>query len=268
MSHPLITLTTDFGLRDPWVGSTKGVMLSICPQASLVDLSHEIPRHDVAAAVYLLNRCLPYFPSRTVHFVVVDPGVGGARRPLVCSTHGHYVVGPDNGLFADLCGSDPSSECFEIAASDYLLTPPSQSPTFQGRDAFAPVAAHLAKGTPPAAFGPRVLDPIRTRVAPIASDAKGEVVWVDRFGNLISNLRPDGAIENAVVELMGRRLPIVTRYEQGPPDRPCALVNSDRVVEVFVNQGDAARMLGATVGTTITLVKQGRDRVTPLEPPE
>jgi S-adenosylmethionine hydrolase len=254
----LVTLTTDFGVKDPFVGSMKGVILSICPEAVLVDLSHEIPRHSVAAAVYVLNQCLRYFPHGTVHLVVVDPGVGSARRPLACSAHGHYVVGPDNGLFGDLRQTDPASECFEIAGREFLLTSPSGSPTFQGRDVFAPAAAHLARGIPLSAFGPRISDPVRIRTAPATSGARGEIVWIDRFGNLISNLRPVGASENLVVEVMGREAPLVRHYEQAPKDFPAALVNSDQVVEVFVNRGDAAALLGATIGTPITLAKQTR----------
>lgn len=254
---PLVTLTTDFGVKDPWVGSMKGVILSICPGAVLVDLSHEIPRHAVAGAAYVLNRCLKYFPQRTVHLVVVDPGVGSARRPLVCSAHGQYLVGPDNGIFADLCHSDPTSECFEITASEFLLAPPAGSPTFQGRDVFAPAAAHLAQRVPLSAFGPRVSDPARIRTALAASGVQGEIVWIDRFGNLISNLHPVGSPEHHLaVEVMGRKAPLVGHYAQGPHDLPAALINSDQVVEIFVNRGDAATALGATIGTRIALVKR------------
>lgn len=255
---PVITLTTDFGLRDPWVGSMKGVILSICPDAALVDLTHEIPRHAVSAAGFVLNRCLKYFPPGTIHLVVVDPGVGSTRRPLVCSTRGHHVVGPDNGLFGDISQRDPLSACFEIAASEYLLSPPSRSPTFQGRDVFAPVAAHLARGTASSAFGPPVIDPVRSDGVRAASTLTGEIVWIDRFGNLISNLHPAGSLNDWVVEVMGREVPIVGHYEEAPQGLPAALLNSDQVVEVFVNRGDAANTLGATIGTQIALVKPAK----------
>ncbi len=250
----LITLTTDFGLRDPWVGSMKGVILSICPDAALVDLSHEIPRHSVSAAAYVLNRCRKYFPPETIHLVVVDPGVGGARRPLVCFANKQYVVGPDNGLFSDLHEGDPESECFEVTAGEYVLAPPSLSPTFQGRDVFAPVAAHLARGVPASAVGRRVFDPARIQGSGAASDMKGEIVWIDRFGNLISNVHPVGSLQHTVVSVMGREVPIVTHYEQAPQGVPAALVNSDQVVEIFVNRGDASDALGAVIGTPIALV--------------
>jgi S-adenosylmethionine hydrolase len=232
----------------------KGVVLSICPEAVLVDLSHEIPRHDVSAAAYVLNRCRKYFPPRTIHLVVVDPGVGGARRPLVGVAHGQYLVGPDNGLFADFHDSDPTSQCFEITSGEYLLAPPSLSPTFQGRDVFAPAAAHLARGVPASAFGRRVYDPARIHTSGTSSGLAGAVVWVDRFGNLISDLHPEGSVQHMVVSVMGRELPIVACYEQAPQGLPAALVNSDQVVEIFVNRGDAAESLGAAIGTPITLV--------------
>lgn len=254
----LVTLTTDFGLKDPWVGSMKGVILSICPETVLVDLSHEIPRHAVSAAAYVLNRCMNYFPPGTIHLVVVDPGVGSARRPLVCSAHRQNVVGPDNGLFGDLHESDPASECFEIATGEYVLTPSSLSPTFQGRDVFAPVAAHLARGTPLSAFGPRVFNPVRIQPPRAASDVTGEIVWIDRFGNLISNLHPAGSLDDMVVEVMGREVPIVAHYEQAPQGLPAALVNSDQVVEIFVNRGDASDALRASIGTPIALVTHQR----------
>lgn len=252
----VVTLTTDFGLKDPFVGSLKGVILSICPDAVLVDLSHEIPRHAVAGAAYVLNRCRRYFPQGTVHLAVVDPGVGSARRPLVGSAHGQYLVGPDNGIFAEFFGDDPSSECVEITARAFLLAPPSESPTFQGRDVFASVAAYVARGVPLNAFGPRVSDPVRIAPAPATETREGEIVWVDRFGNLISNLRPTGSAGNLAVDVMGRNALFVAHYAQGPQDRPAALVNSDQVVEIFVNRGDAAAATGATIGTPVRLVKR------------
>lgn len=255
---PVITLTTDFGLKDPWVGSMKGVILSICPDAALVDVSHDIPRHAVSGAAYLLNQCLKYFPPGTVHLVVVDPGVGSARRPLVCSAFGHRIVGPDNGLFGEIVRRDPLSSCFEIAADDYVLVPPSRSPTFQGRDVFAPAAAHLARGIPPDAFGPRVMDPVRADMVGGGSASSGEIVWVDRFGNLISNLRPAESIADLVVEVMGREVPIASHYAEGLQGLPAALVNSDGVVEIFVNRGDAAITLGAAIGTRIALVSPAK----------
>ena len=250
MARPIITLTTDFGLRDPSVGSVKGVILSIHPDAVLVDLTHDLPRHAIASASYVLSMAARYFPAGSIHLAVVDPGVGSARRPLVCSAGGRWYVGPDNGIFAEACQRDPSSECHEIVDPRYCLKPPRSSPTFQGRDVFAPAAAWLARGTPPGAFGPRVTDP----VGPAFSPRPGGIIWVDRFGNLISGIEPDAGVEGMVVSVAGREVPFVTHYAEGPPDAPAALVNSDGLVEVFVNRGDAAALLGASIGAPAALI--------------
>ncbi len=250
MDRPIITLTTDFGLRDPSVGSVKGVILSIHPDAVLVDLTHDLPRHAIASASYVLNMAATYFPAGSIHLAVVDPGVGSARRPLICSAGGRWYVGPDNGVFAEVRRGDPSSECHEIADLRFGLKPPRSSPTFQGRDVFAPAAAWLARGTPPGAFGPRVTDP----VGPASSARQGEIVWIDRFGNLISGIAPDAGVEGFVVSVAGREIPFVTHYAEGPPDAPAALVNSDGLVEVFVNRGDAAALLGASIGSPVALI--------------
>ena len=250
MDRPIITLTTDFGLRDPSVGSVKGVILSIHPDVALVDLTHDLPRHAIASASYVLKMAARYFPAGSIHLAVVDPGVGSARRPLICSAGGRWYVGPDNGVFAEVCRGDPSSECHEIADPRFCLKPPRSSPTFQGRDVFAPAAAWLARGTPSSAFGPRVTDP----VGPASSLRQGEIIWIDRFGNLISGIAPDAGVAGMAVSVAGREVPFVTHYAEGPPDAPAALVNSDGLVEVFVNRGDAAALLGASIGTPVALI--------------
>lgn len=256
MDRPIITLTTDFGLRDPSVGSVKGVILSIHPDVALVDLTHDLPRHAIASASYVLKMAATYFPAGSIHLAVVDPGVGSARRPLICSAGGRWYVGPDNGIFAEVRRGDPSSECHEIADPRFCLKPPRSSPTFQGRDVFAPAAAWLARGTPPSAFGPRVTDPLDLESSQPAGAAtrRGAVVWVDRFGNLISGIAPDAGVEGFVVSVAGREIPFVTHYAEGPPDAPAALLNSDGLVEVFVNRGDAAALLGASIGAPVALI--------------
>jgi hypothetical protein len=261
VDRPIITLTTDFGLRDPSVGSVKGVILSIHPDVALVDLTHDLPRHAIASASYVLKMAATYFPAGSIHLAVVDPGVGSARRPLICSAGGRWYVGPDNGVFADVCRGDPSSECHEIADPRFCLKPPRSSSTFQGRDVFAPAAAWLARGTPPGAFGPRVTDPVGRDSSWPAGDAtqhaaarQGEVIWIDRFGNLISGIAPDAGVAGMAVSVAGREVPFVTHYAEGPPDAPAALVNSDGLVEVFVNRGDAAALLGASIGAPVALI--------------
>ena len=265
MTRPLITLTTDFGSHDPSVGSMKGVILSIHWDVTLVDLTHAIPPYAIASASYVLGMASQYFPPGSIHLAVVDPGVGSARRPLVCSAGGQQYVGPDNGLFAAICLRDPSWQSFEIAETRYCLKPPRMSPTFQGRDVFAPAAAWLARGTALAAFGPRVTDLIGMESPdagrgprPGSSLQEGEIIWVDRFGNLISGLESTPGMTEGVVSIGGKDVPWVTHYAEGPRDAPAALVNSDGLVEIFVNRGDASRMLGASISTPVTVIPKRR----------
>lgn len=252
----IITLTTDFGSRDPWVASMKGVILSIAPDVTLVDISHEIPRHAVAASAYVLSASTAHFPSGTIHLAVVDPGVGGPRRPVVCSAAGQWFVGPDNGLFGNLIRRDPFAQVHLIAESAYCLTPPERSPTFQGRDVFAPVAAWLARGTALDAFGPRIDDPVLpgAATAPPSGPLHGEILWIDRFGNAISTLRPGADLSGLGVLVGDRMVGLVTHYAEGTLDTPSALINSDGFIEIFINRGDAAAALGIEVGSPISLV--------------
>src|SRR5262245_26018217 len=173
----IITLTTDFGLSDPFVGIMKGVILSIAPNAQLVDISHDIGSYDIGEAAFLIQTAYRYFPEGTVHIVVVDPGVGSARRPIAAASHGHVFVAPDNGVLSavfetvgavyDRPGRSQTaptvrldSDVYHIKNHDLFLN--SVSRTFQGRDIFAPVAAHLARGTPIESVGPRILDFIKS----------------------------------------------------------------------------------------------------------
>lgn len=251
----IVTLTTDFGLRDPWVGGVKGVLLSIAPDAVLVDLTHEIPRHAVSAAAYVLAATSGYFPVGTVHLVVVDPGVGGARRPLACEAGGARFVGPDNGVFGRVLRRHPDARCVEITNARVMLKPPGESPTFQGRDVFAPAAAWLARGMAITDLGPTINDPTQLPVSEAnrhGTSWTGEVVWVDRFGNLISNIEvPRGAAVD-VVRVGETDLKVVTSYQAGVPGTAAALANSDGLIEVFVNRGDASLALHASIGTRVT----------------
>ncbi len=264
MTPLVITLTTDFGLRDPSVGSMKGVILSIQPDVTLIDLTHDIPPHAVASASYVLDMASRYFSPGSIHLAVVDPGVGSDRRPVVCLAGGQRYVGPDNGLFADLCRKDPQWTCFEIAETRYCLKPPRLSPTFQGRDVFAPAAAWLARGTPPSAFGPPITTLVGMGSPPSDRDPHrhgslprpGKIIWVDRFGNLISDIESIPGVTDRVVTIGGKDLPLVGHYAEGPRDAPAALVNSDGFVEIFVNRGDAARMLGASIGASVALIQR------------
>jgi S-adenosylmethionine hydrolase len=250
----IVTLTTDFGLRDPWVGSLKGVLLSIAPDVALVDVTHEVPRHHVGAAAYIVAAASRHFPAGTIHLVVVDPGVGGARRPLACAAGGAMFVGPDNGVFDRVLDRDPDARCVAIADPRFMRRLPSESPTFQGRDVFAPVAAWLARGTRLEDLGPTVRGPIRLSAPNVRRNGSawiGEVVWVDRFGNLISNIEIPSGVSVTSVRVDGTDLPVVGCYSDGLAGAGAALINSDRLIEVFVNRGDASDTLKAGTGAPV-----------------
>jgi len=187
--NPIITLTTDFGVADGYVGTMKGVILGIVPDARLVDISHEITPQNVRQAAYVLYTAYPFFPLYTVHLVVVDPGVGGTRRPIALRTPVGYFVGPDNGILSYVMAGEPVEALVELADPRYRL--PHVSHTFHGRDVFAPAAAHLAAGVPIAALGPPVAEPVtfpppRLEVGP--DIITGEVLHTDRFGNVVTSV--------------------------------------------------------------------------------
>lgn len=186
---PLITLTTDFGIANGYVGTMKGVILRVAPNVRLVDISHEIAPQNIRQAAYVLYTAYPFFPSHTVHLVVVDPGVGSARRPIALRTPAGYFVGPDNGVFSYVMACEPVEALVELSDPRYRLAEVSH--TFHGRDVFAPAAAHLAAGLSITALGPHVLDPVtfpppRLEVAP--GGVTGEVLHVDHFGNVITSI--------------------------------------------------------------------------------
>ena len=183
-----ITLLTDFGEKDPYAGIMKGVILGIDPSACIVDITHKVGPQDIREAAFLVDEYYRYFPKGTVHVVVVDPGVGGDRRPIIVSRSGHHFVGPDNGVFTFI--ADAASEIRVIENRNFML--PSISSTFHGRDIFAPAAARLARGFYPFAFGRQVTDPVvLTGLNPVAdgSTLHGEVVRFDSFGNALTNIK-------------------------------------------------------------------------------
>lgn len=256
----IVTLLTDFGSRDHYVGVMKGVILARAPLVQIVDLCHEIPPQDVHAAGVLLAASYPFFPSSTIHLAVVDPGVGTDRRALAVETPAGLFVGPDNGLFSYVLDEQPGARLVELREQRYWL--PEVSQTFHGRDVFAPVAAALAVGVPLAALGPPVLDPIRlalpeVQVLPDGS-RRGTVVHVDRFGNLITNLRPaDLEPGPVVVEIAGRTIAgLSTHYVAGPA--LAALIGSTGRLEVVIAGGNAAALLGVGVGAAV-LVRARRE---------
>ena len=258
---PIITLTTDFGLRDPFVGIMKGVILGICREARLVDLTHEVAPHDVLEAALALESAWRFFPAGSIHLAVVDPGVGSARRAVALMADGQYFVGLDNGLFTFALLAD-SWSAVSVEAPAYRLARVSQ--TFHGRDIFAPAAAYLASGIPLRHLGPVITDPMLLAL-PCArregDEIAGEVIGSDRFGNLLTSvtaervgeLGADGAI---AVELAGRELgPLAGSYEAGAPGTPRAIMGSGGRLEVFVRNASARAMLNVGPGAPVKVRK-------------
>lgn len=266
----ILTITTDFGLRDAYVGSMKGVILSIHPWVRIVDITHELPAHRILPAACLLREVCPRFPPGTVHLAVVDPGVGGRRYPLALKIENRFYVGPDNGLFSLLIADLRLQGAWRLENTEYFLHPVSK--TFQGRDIFAPVAAHLAAGTPPEAFGPAAGD-LLTLALPTHQarfgQLRGEVVWADRFGNCMTNLTQKAVSEWArggafVVHAASNRIRgLSTTYESAPEGEVLALFNSMGYLEVACNQARADQTLGLREGDPVVL-----ERVGPSEPRE
>ncbi|MCB9538040.1 MAG: SAM-dependent chlorinase/fluorinase [Myxococcales bacterium] len=247
----IVTLLTDFGDRDGFVGAMRGVVLSRAPGATLVDLAHHVPRGDVAKASRVLARAAPYFPPGTVHLVVVDPGVGSARRALAVEAAGMRFVAPDNGVLEPfLTGARVH------AVSPGPLLPPARGSTFHGRDVFAPIAGALAGGVALERIGPRVGDPVR---APAAAPARaadgrfvGRVVEVDRFGNLITDLPAEGFAAGCELHIGDARLAgPAPCYAAVEPGALAVVVGSEGTLEVAVRDGSAAERLGLTAGAPV-----------------
>jgi S-adenosyl-L-methionine hydrolase (adenosine-forming) len=256
----VVTLTTDFGLRDPYVAEMKGVMLGLAPDLRLVDITHDIDSHDVVGAALVLEASAAFFPAGTVHLAVVDPGVGTARRGLAVVTADATFVAPDNGLLTPFLARG-EWRAFELAAPELRL--PRVSRTFHGRDVFAPAAAHLACGVAPERFGPAVEDPVLVawpEVHTVGGTVAGAVIHVDRFGNLITSIAA-GAVEglgaDASIHIAGRRLPLVGTYADLPRGAAGALVGSSNRLEVAVREGSAAAVLKARRGTPVAVSPRG-----------
>ena len=260
----IITLTTDFGLHDAYVGSMKGVIFSINPGVRLVDITHELPAHRILPAAIMLREACPRFPPETIHLAVVDPGVGGRRRPVLLKIEERFYVGPDNGIFGLLLEDLKLQGAWRLDNPDYFL--PSVSRTFHGRDVFAPVAAHLATGIPPEAFGPPITDPSGLPFPPHQEEPgelKGQVVWIDRFGNCITNLADklvhswaQGA--SFVVHAASKEIArMYTAYESLPKGEVLAIFNSMGLLEIACNQARADRTLALGEGDPVVLKKVG-----------
>lgn len=261
---PVIAFLSDFGLGDHYVGAMKGAALSICPAATLIDIVHEIPPHDIETGALALAAAYRAFPVGTVFVAVVDPGVGSARRPLAADMDGYRFVAPDNGLLTFVL-RDGVARVRAIEAPDLLRS--DASPVFHGRDVFAPVAAHLAAGLALEAVGPAVSDPVllpfggARRLAD--GSLEGRVIHVDRFGNLVTSIGAsdlNGMLEasgasagDVVAEIGGARVALGRTYSDVADEEGLALVGSSGFVEIGVNGGSAARRLGAKKGSRVQL---------------
>jgi S-adenosylmethionine hydrolase len=263
LSRPVITLLTDFGTQDAYVGSMKGVILGLNPEVALVDLTHDLPPQDVMAGALVLAAAAPYFPAGTIHLAVVDPGVGSIRRALAARCQGQFWVGPDNGLFHLIFKASPDLKIVSLEASEYFRTP--VSATFHGRDIFAPVAAHLSLGLELSCFGPGVMDPVALDIPEPAlgpEEARGEIVYVDRFGNLVSNLAASDLKEwlgdrRFCLKLGPLRLrKLAHTYTDAAPGEFLALPGSHGWLEIACARDHAARRLDLGPGQAVVIHRE------------
>lgn len=254
---PTVTVTTDFGTRDPYVAAMKGVLLSACPAVQLIDLTHEISPQSILEGSLFLASTVSYFPTSTIHVAVVDPGVGTERRPLAVSIAGQVVVCPDNGLLTLLQREHPVDAAHVIEEPRFRRSTPSA--TFHGRDLFAPAAARLACGAaieevgPPA--GPLVSLPI-PEPALFSDEVRGEVIHVDHFGNLMTNIHRRLVGERSItgVDIGDLSLPTLLRtYGDAEPGAPIVLIGSAGYLEIAVREGNAAKVLGQNRGDVVTV---------------
>lgn len=255
--RPIVTLLTDFGLIDPYVGVMKGVILQTSPDVQIIDLSHGVRPQDVTGAAYLLASSWRYFPSGTVHCCVVDPGVGSARKVVGAAVAGHIFVAPDNGLLSLILSDHEPSALIEIENRGQFLKSVSQ--TFHGRDIFAPTAAVLANGVPLTELGhplpEPVLIPLPEAVIDEASgEVRGEVIHIDHFGNLITSIRGTQMPWRPRVQIGATQIPhLVKSYADAPADALLALIGSTGRLEISINGGNAAATLSLAIGTSVTV---------------
>ncbi len=259
MPRPIVTLTTDFGLDDHFVGVMKGVILRIQPQAQIVDITHAIHSYEIGEAAFTIAQAYRFFPRKTVHVVVVDPGVGTARRPVLMEAAGQYFVGPDNGVFA-MVQEREKFKVRAITSQKYFLKPVSD--TFHGRDVFAPVAAHLANGLTPASMGKPISDYHRGMSSEPSRIGRriwsGTILKVDHFGNLITNFDAEQFAELRLrpfeLAIGTRRLTTMARtFADAQPGEPVLVLGSSGYFEVVLNQGSAAKELGCGIGAPAEL---------------
>jgi hypothetical protein len=263
MARPIITLTTDFGLKDPYVAEMKAVILSICPHAMIVDISHQIEKFDVKMGAFVLASACPYFPKGTINVAVVDPGVGTKRRPLCIQTGHDHFIGPDNGVLVLAAKAQGIEHVYEITNSEFML--PNVSNTFHGRDIFSPAAAHLANGKLSSDLGKetrKITTPNFAKVVRKKDGLVGEVIHVDDFGNIITNVRgkdlaPMETIKGVRVNVRNTcfTMRFCRAYGEVEPKEPLALIGSHSFLELSINQGNASRVFNAKNGDKVVVCR-------------
>lgn len=263
----VITLTTDFGLKDYYVGAMKAAILNVAPEVRMVDISHDIPPQDIMAGSWILKNSAMLFPAGTVHTVVVDPGVGTDRHPIALQIEDQYFVGPDNGIFS-LLTEEMDFEAVKLNNEQYWRADPSN--TFHGRDIFAPVAAHLSKGVGLEELGDPLDDLVTYRwTVPIADKdgLEGMVIHIDKFGNLVTNItatQMEEVIGDKSVKIyVGNTIldEIVPTFGAVTEGEPAAYIGSSGMLEIGINKGNAEEMLGVQKGAQISLILQRESQI-------
>ena len=262
MSNPIITLTTDFGLRDPYVAEMKAVILGISPEVKIVDITHQIEKFNIRMGAYVLAAASSYFPKGAIHTVVVDPGVGTKREAILIQTKQHYLIGPDNGVLALTAEIQGIKHIYKIANPNLML--PKISHTFHGRDIFAPAAAHVAKGRPLSDFGPeihRIVTPKFAKTTKKRNTLIGEVAHTDGFGNIVTNftekeIKSMGIKATVNLKLRNTRLKLrLCKAYAEIEAQPLAIIGSHNFLEISINQGNAAEYFETKAGDEVTLYR-------------
>jgi len=260
----IVTFSTDFGLSDPFVGILHGVVLNIAPETTIVDICHAVASYDLMDGAWTIAQAYRFFPARTVHVVIVDPGVGSQRRPIIVETQDYVFVAPDNGVLSMIEAREPKFVVRHVTAERYFLQPVSQ--TFHGRDVFAPIAGWLSKGVAPAEFGPEISDYVRLPLAQVEhvgeNSLRGAVMKVDKFGNLITNIGEvdapalfGGNVPEVNILIAGQTITRVCHsYSDGAEGEIFAIVGSSGYLEIAAKQASAAEKLVAGAGTPVGLV--------------
>ena len=262
-TRPIITLLSDFGLRDAYVAEMKAVILSINPHVCIVDISHEIEKFNICIGAFILAAATPYFPKNTIHVAVVDPGVGTKRRPIIIQTKRSLYIGPDNGLLLLSARKEEVTHVYHTTNPKYMC--PKISTIFHGRDIFAPAAAHLSMGRAPSEFGPEIHDYVIPQFAEPymkKGELTGEIMHIDSFGNIVTNISSKDLEkrETSIGELLHVRIKgemidmrFCSAYGEVPAGTPLAIVGSHDFLEISINQGNASQTFKSKLGDAVSI---------------